>query len=123
MSQSRRWATHFFVWFQVFVFHPSFAAEKSFVHVNGPISDWQDIRLIEDLNDHFSAAQAWEQSQSTQALLLSQPDQSVPAMGAKTFWAAWRLPASVVQDLPFWLSVYVPACVDTELWVRWNNGE
>ena len=81
------------------------------------------MRIVKDTHGDWNAQHAWQQSQTEQAVSLHHPHEPVHAAGVKTVWVAWSLPPSVTQNLPVWLGIYLPACVDAELWVRWNKGE
>ncbi len=102
------------------VFVTSLAQAHNHTH---DYAHWQSMRIVNDTHGNWSAEHAWQQSLTEQAMHLTHPHEPVRANGVKTVWAAWSLPASVTQNLPVWLGIYLPSCVDVELWVRWNKGE
>lgn len=84
---------------------------------------WQAMRVIKDNHGEWTAKEAWQNSLSHEVTYLSHPHQAIQAIDAKVVWAAWSLPDAVTQQLPVWLGIHLPACVDVQLWLRWNRGD
>jgi len=84
---------------------------------------WQDMRVMKDSHGEWTANEAWQNSLSDEVTHLSHPHQAIQAIDAKVVWVAWSLPDAVTQQLPVWLGIHLPACVDVQLWLRWNRGD
>ena len=104
----------------VFLLASGFANAQDQLHT---YPHWQAMRVIKDSHGEWTANEAWQHSLSQEVTHLSHPHQAIQAIDAKVVWAAWSLPDAVTQQLPVWLGIHLPACVDVQLWLRWNRGE
>jgi signal transduction histidine kinase len=80
------------------------------------------LRIAVDVHAHFTAEQAWSQTQQPYALRLQHANQVVGSANSPPHWAAWSITPDDFQEPTVWLSLQSPTQDHSALWVRDGSG-
>ena len=84
---------------------------------------WEQLRIVKDPEAELTPDQAWQQTQSIDAIKLQQINQVLSAANSPPYWAGFSVSKTQFDQQDVWLSLKSPTQDHSQVWVRLDEQD